>query len=221
MSAMNQLMSSDATAGELPGGGLPPALRLDPVDVAIRQAQASDAPGIHRLICAYREAGHLLPRRLEEIALHAPRFIAATLDERLIGCGELAPLSGTVGEVRSLVVDEGVRGIGLGSRLVDRLIHRARLDGLRTVCAFTHRPEPFLRLGFSIVPHVWVPEKIAADCRSCAAFRRCGQHAMVLPLGGRRSTERDHQAGGTSAADRLGSSSAAGSPSRWPLWLHV
>jgi hypothetical protein len=32
------------------------------------------------------------------------------------------------------------------------------------------------------VPHTWVPEKIARDCTSCALFRRCGQHALVLPL---------------------------------------
>jgi hypothetical protein len=37
-------------------------------------------------------------------------------------------------------------------------------------------------MGFSIVPHVWVPEKIAHDCTGCALFRRCGQYAVTLPL---------------------------------------
>jgi hypothetical protein len=37
-------------------------------------------------------------------------------------------------------------------------------------------------MGFSIVPHTWVPEKIARDCTTCSQFRRCGQHALVLPL---------------------------------------
>jgi hypothetical protein len=32
------------------------------------------------------------------------------------------------------------------------------------------------------VPHTWLPEKIEADCRACAQFRRCGQYAVMLPL---------------------------------------
>ena len=39
-----------------------------------------------------------------------------------------------------------------------------------------------MRLGFSIVPHVWVPEKIAHDCTACSLFRRCGQYAVTLAL---------------------------------------
>ena len=29
---------------------------------------------------------------------------------------------------------------------------------------------------------MWVPEKIAHDCTSCALFRHCGQYAVTLPL---------------------------------------
>jgi hypothetical protein len=39
-----------------------------------------------------------------------------------------------------------------------------------------------VRLGFSIVPHIWVPEKIAHDCTACPLFRRCGQYAVTLAL---------------------------------------
>jgi N-acetylglutamate synthase-like GNAT family acetyltransferase len=37
-------------------------------------------------------------------------------------------------------------------------------------------------MGFSIVPHTWLPEKIMADCRNCPLFRRCEQFAMVADL---------------------------------------
>ena len=33
--------------------------------------------------------------------------------------------------------------------------------------------------GFSIVPHLWVQEKVFTDCVSCPKFRTCGQFAMV------------------------------------------
>mgnify|MGYP001010093963 CR=1 FL=1 len=56
------------------------------------------------------------------------------------------------------------------------------VDGFETLCAFTHGPGYFVRMGFSIVPHHWVREKILVDCQACPLFRTCGQHAVVLPL---------------------------------------
>jgi N-acetylglutamate synthase-like GNAT family acetyltransferase len=150
--------------------------------VAIRAAGAADAAALHALIAANREEGHLLPRALDELTVHAPRFLVATRRGRIIGCAELAPLSAGVAEVRSLAVDRSARGAGLGLKLVDELGRRARLDGYSRLCAFAHDPGFFVRLGFSIVPHTWVPEKIAHDCRTCPLFRSCGQYALVLEL---------------------------------------
>ncbi|MCA1583798.1 MAG: GNAT family N-acetyltransferase [Acidobacteria bacterium] len=100
----------------------------------------------------------------------------------MVACAELAPLSGAVAEVRSLVVHRHARALGIGRRLVDELQRQARVEGYDRLCAFTHEPGYFVRMGFSIVPHTWVPEKIAHDCTGCALFRRCGQHAVVLTL---------------------------------------
>jgi N-acetylglutamate synthase-like GNAT family acetyltransferase len=58
----------------------------------------------------------------------------------------------------------------------------ARLEGFDKLCAFTHAPGYFSRMGFSIVPHLWLPENISADCVACPRFRRCGQYAMVATL---------------------------------------
>ena len=91
-------------------------------------------------------------------------------------------LSAGAAEIRSLVVDESVRSQGIGAGLVDSLITRARGDGFQKLCAFTHAPRYFLELGFSVVPHAWLPEKIHADCGSCPQFRRCGQYAVVQTL---------------------------------------
>ena len=85
-------------------------------------------------------------------------------------------------EVRSLVVDESLRGQKIGTRLVAHLASNATSAGYSTLCAFTHAPGHFVRLGFTIVPHIWMPEKIAHDCNGCALFRRCGQHAVRLTL---------------------------------------
>jgi amino-acid N-acetyltransferase len=151
--------------------------------IQLRTGEPADAAAIHGLITANLSVGHLLPRTFEDVESHASRFVVAVAENgSVIGCGELAPLSGEVAEVRSLVVDAERRGQRTGVTLVTALADRARELGYVTLCAFTHQPAHFIRLGFSIVPHVWVPEKIAHDCVGCAQFRHCGQYAVSLSL---------------------------------------
>ncbi|HEY5617420.1 MAG TPA: GNAT family N-acetyltransferase [Vicinamibacterales bacterium] len=155
--------------------------------LCVREAVAADAPAIHALITEHIAEGHLLPRSLEEIRAHAHRFLVVTQDGRLAGCGELAPLSAEVSEIRSLVVSPDVRSLGVGTAIIERLVQRAANRGFDKLCAFTHEPSYFVHRGFSIVPHVWLPEKIVTDCHSCPHFRRCGQYAVVRALGQRRA----------------------------------
>jgi amino-acid N-acetyltransferase len=152
------------------------------MSIRLRTGVAADSAAIHGLITANLSAGHLLPRTFEDVESHANRFVVAERDGAVIGCGELAPLSPEVAEVRSLVVEEASRGQRTGVALVTALADRARHLGYNTLCAFTHEAAHFIRLGFSIVPHQWVPEKIAHDCVNCSQFRRCGQYAVTLPL---------------------------------------
>ena len=173
------------------------ALKAAQPKIAIRRATAADAPALHALIAAHLEEGRLLPRGLDELTVHAPRFVvaidtsasgvrlredASAGQDRIVGCAELAPLSQAVAEVRSLVVSHDARRHGLGVQMVEDLAVRARRDGYTRLCAFAHDPAFFVRRGFSIVPHTWVPQKIEADCRTCAQFRQCGQYAVMLPL---------------------------------------
>ena len=156
--------------------------------LTLRQATPGDAQAIHELIALHLDEGRLLPRRLEEIAVHAHRFVIAmdpstsSGQAQIVGCVDLAPLSGTVAEVRSLVVSGHARSTGVGSRMIDALVARARNAGFERLVAFTHAAPFFVRCGFSIVPHEWVPEKISTDCGTCAQFRRCGQYAVMLPV---------------------------------------
>ena len=156
---------------------------MNSMPIQLRTGAPADAGAIHMLISTNLSVGHLLPRTFDDVESHAHRFVVAVADEgSVIGCAELAPLSSEVAEVRSLVVDEARRGQRLGVALVTALADRARELGYVTLCAFTHQPAHFIRLGFSIVPHQWVPEKIAHDCVGCAQFRHCGQYAVSLSL---------------------------------------
>lgn len=150
--------------------------------VTLRPATPEDARAIHDLIARHLDEGHLLPRPLDEVRAHADRFVVAVDDGEIVGCADLAPLSRTVAEVRSLVVSMPARSNGAGGRLVDALVARAARAGFERLCAFTHAPAYFVQLGFSMVPHEWLPAKISMDCGTCAQFRRCGQYAVMLPL---------------------------------------
>ncbi len=186
---------------KLSAKGLRPAKAV----TTLRAATAADAPALHALIAAHLEEGRLLPRTLGELADHAHRFVVAlqvatTGDQGdgIVGCAELAPLSKAVAEVRSLVVSHDARQSGLGHRMVEELSRRARREGFARVCAFAHDARFFVRMGFSIVPHTWVPEKIAHDCHSCPLFRNCGQYAIVLDL------ERAHNLSGAGQSAAVG-----------------
>ena len=160
--------------------------------ITLRRATPAQAPKLFALISANLEEGRLLPRRLEELKVHAERFVIAIKSRKIVGCAELAPLSSHVAEVRSLAVDASARGCGVGKRLVEELRHCARREGFDKLCAFTHRPSYFIQMGFSIVPHAWLLEKIYTDCLNCPLFRRCGQYAMEVPLDAQYDqTERD------------------------------
>lgn len=163
--------------------------------VVIRQARPDEAPLVHALILANLEAGHLLPRTLADVTAHAGRFLVADHQGAVVACGELAPLSREVAEVRSLVVDEGRRARGIGHAIVAGLRERAERDGFETLCVFAHEPAYFARMGFSMVPHSWLPEKIAVDCCTCPLFRKCGQVGLLVRLDPRGSV--------TSRAERL------------------
>jgi amino-acid N-acetyltransferase len=150
--------------------------------LTVRPATTADADAIHALIAEHQEEGHLLPRDSGEILVHAHRFVVAACDDRIVACADLAPLSRTVAEIRSLVVSRDARTNGTGRRIIDELVRRATAAGFEKLCAFTHVPAYFVQLGFSIVPHVWLPEKIETTCRTCSQFLRCGQYAVMLSL---------------------------------------
>ena len=160
--------------------------------VTLRSADAADAKKLHAIITANLEEGHLLPRTLSELTVRAGRFVVAIRGRKVIGCAELAPLSAHVAEVRSLAVDKSARGGRVGVMIVDELRRRARREGFEKLCAFTHAPSYFIHMGFSIVPHLWLTEKIYTDCVKCPHFRQCGQYAMVVPLDSAFDAERGY-----------------------------
>jgi len=170
----------------------------------IRTAVRSDAKKIHELIQRNQQVGHLLPRQMSELTSRIDRFVVG-VDGRgsIVACGELAPLSPALAEIRSLVVSEKRRGQGLGRRIVDELRVRARASGYDDLCVFAHQPAYFAHMGFSIVPHTWLPEKMSAARYAEQSKSPCARN---MPADGRTHTDRRSRprARGFSARRRCG-----------------
>jgi len=161
----------------------------------VRRARASDAAAIHAIISGYAAAGILLPRALEEIRRHAPRFLVLVDEEAsdgsgapsVCGCVALEPYGPALVEVRSLAILPARRGAGLGRRLLTAGIRAAKQQGFERVFAVASSPQFFLRHGFTLSSRHALPEKIARDCCTCPKERTCRLTAVVMPLKSRRS----------------------------------
>lgn len=81
-------------------------------------------------------------------------FFVAVDGARVIGCGALHVLWADLAEVRTLAVDAALRGSGVGSLLLERLLAQARRLGVARVFCLTFETEFFGQHGFAPVQHV-------------------------------------------------------------------
>lgn len=109
--------------------------------ITLRQAREDDIPRITELI-----AGAELPPLF--IAEYLDGFAVAERADTLVACGGLE-LFGRCGVIRSVVVDPGLQGSGVGRMLWKRLERNARAAGVTDLYLFTGEARGFwTRLGF-------------------------------------------------------------------------
>ena len=148
----------------------------------MRPAAIGDVPTIHHFLEIYAGQGNLLPRTMNELYRHLRDFFVVEIDGKVAACGALEIFTEDLGEVRSLVVDDGWKGKGLGRKLVEQLIHEARAIGLKRLMALTYVPEFFHKLGFKTVSKDTLPEKVWSVCVKCYKFNHCDEIAVLLEL---------------------------------------
>ena len=162
-------------------------------------AMPSDAQKLHALIAANIEEGHLLPRTLDEMTRHADavrRRRARAEDRRLRGAGAAQPAGRRSAIARRRRAARGQRRRRDARR---RAAPRRAARRLREAVRVHARARLLHRMGFSIVPHLWLPEKIFTDCVKCPQFRRAASTRWSC-----RSTTRV-----ASTARRVGAASMA------------
>lgn len=161
---------------------MPPAKPADLQQPIVRAAAIGDVSAIHDLITHYADMGNLLPRPVNEIYRHLRDFFVVELNSTIVACGALEIFTENLGEVRSLVVDDNVKGKGMGRLLVARIIDETRALGLKRLMALTYVPEFFHRLGFKTVNKDMLPEKVWGICIKCYKYNNCDEIAVLLEL---------------------------------------
>ncbi|MYE07063.1 MAG: N-acetyltransferase [Chloroflexi bacterium] len=158
-----------------------------PIEAPLRAEKAviSDAPEIHRLIQYWFEkTGDVLPRTEGEIYETIRDFVVVrdTNGSRLLAAGALHVEWRDLAEIKSLVVDPGTQGKGLGRIVVDACLDEAVGMGLKTVFALTTTPAFFERLGFRISGVSAFPRKVWNECFRCPKYNACDEIAVTIDL---------------------------------------
>jgi amino-acid N-acetyltransferase len=119
--------------------------------MAIRKATPNDIPTIKELIAANPET--ILSRSDEELRSLIDGFWVAEHDHKVVGCCCLEVYSPKIAEIRTVIVHESARGLGLGAALVKAAADEAERQNIREVMVVTSSPEYFNKLGFGECLH--------------------------------------------------------------------
>ncbi len=152
------------------------------MELKIRAAQEADIAGILELVNGYAAQNLMLPRTVEQVRRALSNFLVAVKGGKVVGCGSNVQLTPKLTELRSLAVAPEMRGTGLGKRLVEALVIRARDAGYDKICAITLNEGFFNACGFETVDRWSITPKIWQECVYCAKFDKCDEIAVLLNL---------------------------------------
>jgi len=140
------------------------------MDWTIEPGTEADLPAVRALLSA---------AHLPEAALgrHVENLLVARAGGRVVGAAAVEAYP-PVGLLRSVVVDEPLRGRGLGAALAHRAIDLAGDRGVDDLYLLTTTAEGFFeRFGFTVIPRSDAPPAIAAT----EEFREaCPEGATLL-----------------------------------------
>ena len=82
-------------------------------------------------------------------------------------------------EIKSLAVEESLKGSGIGKALIEAAAVQARNLGLEKVFALTLKPVFFEKAGFEQVEKDVLPMKVWSDCDRCPKQDHCDEIAVI------------------------------------------
>lgn len=114
-----------------------------------RTMTRDDIPAVLSLMNPFVEKSILLPRTSEDLEQKAHEFVVFEIDGGIRACAALHAYPENVGEIAGLAVDEAYAHMGIGPRLMDLLIQRAKSAGFSAIFVLTTQSADwFEKFGF-------------------------------------------------------------------------
>jgi len=108
----------------------------------------ADLPQLQELVDRFVQANRLLPRTADELHDLVPSGFVAIAEGHVVGFAALEIYSPKLAEIRSLAVDPGYHGRGIGRGLVSRCVQLAVSRNVLEVMAITSSDGFFKACGF-------------------------------------------------------------------------
>jgi amino-acid N-acetyltransferase len=131
--------------------------------IEVRPAKTSDVKAIRHLIDVYSLQHRLLSKETVTLYESVQEFTVAVAGEKVVGCGALHILWEDLAEVRTLAVDEDLRGKGIGRAILEHIIERAREVGVARIFCLTFETQFFGKHGFVPIEGTPVAPEIYAQ----------------------------------------------------------
>ena len=118
------------------------------MSILVRPARTADIKAIRKIIDTYSLQRRVLAKETVMLYEDVQEFFVAELDGEVIGCGALHVLWEDLGEVRTVAVVEGHRGKKIGHMILEAVIEKARILGLKRLFCLTFETGFFGSHGF-------------------------------------------------------------------------
>ncbi|MEA3512554.1 MAG: N-acetyltransferase [Campylobacterota bacterium] len=153
------------------------------LEITLQKPDVLDIKNMQDLVLKDVENGNILERNSSEIATTIRSYVIAKHDNKIVGFAALHIHTDELAEIRSLVVDENLRGQGVGKKLINSCIDEAKELKLIRILVLTYQAKLFSSFGFDIIEKESIPEtKIWADCIKCKHFPICDEIALMKVL---------------------------------------
>jgi amino-acid N-acetyltransferase len=121
-------------------------------EVAVRRARTSDVHRIRELVDFYSSDRVLLSKATVTLFEDVQEFwVAVDSAGEVVGCGALHVMWDDLAEVRTLAVDQRLRGRGVGHLLLEKLMDTACELGIHRVFCLTFETTFFAAHGFEVI----------------------------------------------------------------------
>ena len=117
--------------------------------LVIRTAKTSDVKAIRSLIDSYAPEGKLLSKETVTLFESVQEFTIAELDGKVVGWGALHILWEDLAEVRTVAVEAALHKQGIGNKILEHIIDRAREVGVERIFCLTFQTGFFSKHGFT------------------------------------------------------------------------